>query len=344
MNTEALFLFSILVLGLLLYSFLGVSVHKESFEGKTANSSKYIPNMNVTNYDSDSDDDVDSDQKYKTTYDNYNHYSGSFTQLANGKTFYGNNGSTAQVVMQKDGTSGLIFKLSKDSTPIYLKTNPIYSNTNLNKTFTNKSENLKYYGSDGEKAKIITLNGEQYIKIKTENGSHILNSSKPEYKSNTSTYFGSTGVIGENLNNSNKAYEVASPPVASSPSYDYSDSLPKGIPKNQIPPGNEDLYILKSEVVPPVCPACPAAAAVCPRQEPCPPCPACARCPESSFECKKVPNYNSISNNSNNSNQYLPGANYNFAGNQPFSGSNYNSVNNEFLPVPVLSDFSSFGM
>jgi hypothetical protein len=338
MNTEALFLFLILVLGLLLYSFLGGNFYKESFEGNTANETMN-QNTNINNYDSDSDEDDNSDPKYKTTYDNYNHYSGSFTQLANGKTFYGNNGSTAEVVMQKDGTSGLIVKLTKDATPIYLKTNPIYSNTNLNKTFTNKSENLKYYGSDGEKAKIITLNGEQYIKLKTENETHIFNNSKPNYKSNASTYFGSTGVIGENLNDSNKAYDVMS-----TPSYDYSDSLPKGIPKSQIPPGKEDLYILKSEVVPPVCPACPAAAAVCPRQEPCPPCPACARCPESSFECKKVPNYNSIANNTNN-NQYLPGSsNYNSLGNQPFAGSNYNSVNNEFLPVPVLSDFSSFGM
>ena len=43
-----------------------------------------------------------------------------------------------------------------------------------------------------------------------------------------------------------------------------------------------------------------------------PPCPPCARCPESSFSCKKVPNYA--------------------------------SVNNEHLPRPVLNNFSSFGM
>jgi hypothetical protein len=43
-----------------------------------------------------------------------------------------------------------------------------------------------------------------------------------------------------------------------------------------------------------------------------PPCPPCERCPESSFECKKVPNYNSINDN--------------------------------LLPRPVLSDFSQFGM
>jgi len=54
-----------------------------------------------------------------------------------------------------------------------------------------------------------------------------------------------------------------------------------------------DAYILKSEIVPPVCPVCPQAD--CPRQRPCPPCPPCARCPEPQFECKKVPNFSSTS-------------------------------------------------
>lgn len=85
----------------------------------------------------------------------------------------------------------------------------------------------------------------------------------------------------------------------------------QGIPGNQIPPGDENLYILKSQVVPPVCPACPSNAS-CPRTEAPPPCPPCARCPEPSFECKKVPNYQSI--------------------------------NESYLPRPVLNDFSSFGM
>jgi hypothetical protein len=92
----------------------------------------------------------------------------------------------------------------------------------------------------------------------------------------------------------------------------YYSSLPSGIPASQIPPGKEDLYILKSEVVPPVCPACPVSQASCPRQEPCPPCPACARCPEPAITCKAVPNYNAI--------------------------------DQQYLPQPVLNDFSSFGM
>ena len=86
---------------------------------------------------------------------------------------------------------------------------------------------------------------------------------------------------------------------------------PLGIPRSQIPNGDDDLYILKSEIVPPVCPACPTTS-VRPRQEPCAPCPPCGRCPEPAFDCKKVPNYR------NNGDMYLP--------------------------RPVLADFSQFGM
>ena len=85
----------------------------------------------------------------------------------------------------------------------------------------------------------------------------------------------------------------------------------QGIPREQIPDEDKDLYILKSEIVPPVCPACPTQTE-CPRQKPCQPCPPCARCPEPSFECKKVPNYAADTTN--------------------------------FLPRPVLTDFSTFGM
>ena len=48
------------------------------------------------------------------------------------------------------------------------------------------------------------------------------------------------------------------------------------------------------------------------RPSPVPPCPPCERCPEPKFDCKRVPKYN--------------------------------SANNQYLPKPILSDFSQFGM
>lgn len=106
---------------------------------------------------------------------------------------------------------------------------------------------------------------------------------------------------------------------------DFYRKLPKGVPKNSIPEGDEDLYILKSEIVPPVCPACPTFN--CPREKPCPPCPAPKRCPEPAFECKKVPNYSAASVE-----EYLPSAS-NFFG--------MSSVDDK-SPRPVLTDFSQF--
>ena len=68
----------------------------------------------------------------------------------------------------------------------------------------------------------------------------------------------------------------------------------KFISSDKIPAGKEDLYILKSQIVPPVCPACPNVVA-CPSKKEMTPCPPCGRCPEPSFDCKKVPNYTSNS-------------------------------------------------
>ena len=82
------------------------------------------------------------------------------------------------------------------------------------------------------------------------------------------------------------------------------------VSRSQIPKGQEDLYILKSSIVPPVCPKCPSAS-VCPRDKPCPPCPAPARCPEAAFKCKKVPDYSAA------------------------------QVNGK-LPLPMLNSFSNF--
>jgi hypothetical protein len=77
-------------------------------------------------------------------------------------------------------------------------------------------------------------------------------------------------------------------------------ALPKGIPKSKIPKGQEDMYILKTEIVPPVCPACPACPEcprpVCPKPNAadCPACPAPGRCPPASFGCQRVPLYQNM--------------------------------------------------
>jgi hypothetical protein len=351
MNTEALFLFLILLLGLVLSTFLGGKQYHEGFSGKFSGTF----NLNDKPNDNDIKFSSGASTASRIQYDNYNHYTGSSTQLSPGTTFYSNDGKTAKVISNSDGTQSLKIILpnsSKEFTfnPPRHTTNQVSSGIETNANYTRNTPT--YFGPYGAIATIVkTDNGQTAIKVTTLSGTYYYNTSGSQMMTNTSTqYYGSTGTQNQpamysmayqqardNSNTQNSQYygpynndksfsvtgsknkltyspEVNTDNISSnigSTSNDYYSSLPPGIPRAQIPPGKEDLYILKSQIVPPVCPACPSSTFY-PRQEKCPPCPPCARCPEPSFECKKVPNYNAI--------------------------------NNDFLPAPVLNDFSQFGM
>ena len=117
------------------------------------------------------------------------------------------------------------------------------------------------------------------------------------------------------------------------------NSLPKGIPRYMIPPGQEDLYILKSEVVPPVCPACPAPIVSCDEGgangKDCPPCPPCGACPEPDFTCKKVPNYG----------QGNKGSSYNNPVGEMGNGTAAGASNvTKPLPSPEVDGYTTYGM
>jgi len=280
---------------------------------------------------------------FNSNYDNYNHYNGTSSILTDGETFYGQNGGSVVVTPGGDGIQTLQIKLNADQTPMTFKQN---LSTSTSEGYTNYTgpygSATTYYGPTGYSATIITTqDGKKAVQVQTPNGNYMFTQSGSYYNpdSTTSTqYYGSTGYPIQSSSYSlsyqgpyggsagsvtgpqgNTAYYAQGPngntAVATPDSNGYGDTyystLPSGVSKNQIPPGKEDLYILKSEVIPPVCPACPTSAA-CPRQEPCPPCPACARCPEPAFECKKVPNYNAISD--------------------------------QYLPQPIVNSFSQFGM
>lgn len=381
MNTEALFLFLILLLGLVLCSFLGGNCVKEGLTGN------FTANFNLTGNRNDKQSSSGVSTASGSQYDNYNHYTGTSTQLSTGSTFYGQNGTTAVVVTNSDGSQSLQITLPGSSTPATFtpqqSTNDASSSTSI-ESYTNyygaNGNTTTYYGPNGATANVVnTDNGQQAIMVKTSSGTYYYNVSGTPTTTNTSTqYYGSTGsqiqqspyslayqgpyggsagavtgpygntayyaqgpygntAVGTTSNANgyssnqyygpyggsagsvtgpygNTAYYAQGPAgntiAGTTSGSDYSSTLPPGIPRSQIAPGQEDLYILKSEIVPPVCPACPSSSA-CPRQEPCPPCPACARCPEPAFECKKVPNYSAI--------------------------------NNDYLPAPILNDFSTFG-
>ena len=73
----------------------------------------------------------------------------------------------------------------------------------------------------------------------------------------------------------------------------------------------EDLYILKSQIVPPVCPVCPSITGCADGGRKCAACPPCERCPDPAFKCISVPDYPALG---------------------------------DMQPRGVLTDFSTFGM
>ena len=204
-----------------------------------------------------------------------------FTEGYTSSTYTGPEGNQATVYTGSSGRKAV----AKDGS--------VYYNGNYDNTYNNTNK-ATYTGPAGNQATVYTgPDGGKAVSVNDNNNDNSNNNNNNNTSS--TTYTGPAG---------NQAT------VYTGPDGGKAVSTNGGIYRRQIPPGQEDLYILKSEIVPPVCPACPTSAA-CPRQEPCQPCPPCARCPEPAFECKKVPNYN--------------------------------SSNDQFLPRPVMNDFSSFG-
>ena len=269
-------------------------------------------------------------QPSNQNYDNYNHYSG----LSVSTVYYGPNGATAKVV-ETANSYNIIITYPNGQTTIYTANTNVTSNTIYVTTYTGSNGGKAVFvnGPNGKALEVSMPNGNSflftvnnpqtynpdYINNTPHGSANSSNSNNYDYsnsQSNSYPYSGSS--TAPNTTSNSYPYSGSSTasntyPVGSGTSYNYSSSLPPGIPSSQIPPGSEDLYILKSEVVPPVCPACPTLPCnMQSEKESCPPCPACARCPQSNFECKKVPNYDTLSD--------------------------------EFIPVPVLNDFSQFGM
>jgi hypothetical protein len=365
---KLLLLFIILLLGLILCSFLGGNCYTEGFKTELSSITGVKGNKGdmepVVESSAETPTDTSSPPPPASTpYDNYNHYN----QTSYPTKYYGPNGTTATVI-NTNGTYTLAITETNGTTTIYNVDKPSSSDPPKD---TSNISNTTFYGQNGGTAKVTTDNNGSYlIKVTQPDGTVTVytvtntqstvvpppqqpTSQSSTYSSgqNYSYYNGASVNAGSVNTPSGTTYSWATGPqgntaVTSSNSNSvYNSSLPPGIPKSMIPPGQEDLYILKSQVVPPVCPACPACGTNLPpppvdpnnpnsppstrssisnyfsspptnstsSSDKCPPCPACARCPEPAFECKKVPNYSS-------------------------TGSS------QYLPMPVLSDFSTFGM
>jgi hypothetical protein len=106
MNIEGLFLFLILLFGLLLCSFLGNEGFTGNFSGTFSTNGFNNDTNNINNSVTNSN------------YDNYNHYNGSSSQLQSGTIFTGSNGGNVVIKTNSDGTHSLEVTFAEGQKPI----------------------------------------------------------------------------------------------------------------------------------------------------------------------------------------------------------------------------------
>lgn len=222
------------------------------------------------------------------------------------RKFTGPNGNTAEIYKSPNGKVLIIIIDSSGKITKYS-----YSTNENPPSSTNEdyiTDKTVFYGPFGDVANIAKgPNGKYLIQLTDtkgnstyfiQNTSSSTSSSTNQQPSTIPQSYPSYSTY-SNVQSNQQPYTY--PLSQQQPVNNYADSLPPGIPANQIPPGQEDLYILKSEVIPPVCPVCPSPiTSLKNKTDECAPCPPCARCPKPAFECKKVPSYAESNNNTPN--------------------------------------------
>lgn len=316
----------IFLLGLLLCSFLGgYCSSKESFESlrPQGSSGPYISStppgdITVASMTGVSKTDSKQNKLYNTsTFDNYNHFTGESYP----SKFYGPKGESATVV-NTNGSYSLLIVDSNGINHNYTPTPSSSPSTSPSSSSPNSFMQNIYYGSNGGEAFIKKDDAGNYIILVTQPNNSVVMYTTSTVKSQPSAMPSTNSAFPSSSNSSSMPSISSMMPSTMPPSMPQMPQMPQPPPPRTpgIPPGQEDLYILKTQVVPPICPACPSinACSVENGKEKCPPCKPCGRCPEPSFECKKSYNYNSSG-----------------SGSGPGTGN---------LPMPVLNDFSTFGM
>lgn len=184
----------------------------------------------------------------------------------------------------------------------------------------NDTSGTMYIDSYGAKANVNTVNNT--IVVTTRHG-EILTYTKVSgnvnsYSPYTPNYSSTPSYVSSSVTNSNTGNSVGSITGPNDNTIYYSNTNSeyvngKPLTVNSVPPGDEDLYILKSQVIPPVCPVCPPQIIKkCEKEKECGPCPI-QRCPTTPFKCVKQPDYS-------------------------------NPDIKKYLPIPVLNSFSTFGL
>jgi len=264
------------------------------------------------------------------------------------------NGATKTYVMENTSETAVVNPLT--NTPETTTTSTQAT------TVPDSIANTRFVDQSGNVARLfVAKNGQYVVQTRQLNGYDMIYTSTNvfTYDRNNSKSF----LVGDSINDITpitEAQNTTNDLIGSLTNNTISSQQAQtinGIPGRSIPIGQEDLYILKSQIVPPVCPRCPTICASKSSKESCPPCPSCARCPESTdFTCKKVPDYssntagssNGSSGSGSNGDSMWGPTSSNISSSNGANGNapNYNQYrnNSKFSPVPVVSNFSTFGM
>jgi hypothetical protein len=254
--------------------------------------------------------------------------------------YYGSTGSTVpEADYSLAYTKSTVFTGPNGAVAIINSNNTITlteNGTTINFTSVNNST-TSFTSTTGATINVITQGNRVILKLIEPNGTTEIFYKNMSNGNSASYTVGDTGSFQSNSNlysqfpyNTSSSTTTESYSNMNSSTNPYNSVYPQGVSKSQIPPGEENLYILKSEIVPPVCPACPPTT-ICPnKNEKPPPCPPCERCPEPDYSCKLVPNYTALDYQSN---YYGSGSSCN---NKQYSSG-------KTLPVPV-NNYSTYGM
>ena len=294
----------------------------------------------------------EDEQGSSITYDNYNHY----TKTYSPSTFYGPNGGKA-TLMAFEGKYAIMITDSADNMKIYtlsqqdngLSPSQSTSSSQNNTAVTITDDILKSKfscGEDGSSAKIFKSKDNKYaIEIELTSGKRLI-----FVENNIYTY---NNTLNPNNGCSTQQYCPGQPTNISNP---YESLLPQGIPRNIIPKGQEDMYILKSQVIPPVCPMCPSVGpyTMSNSQDSDSTSAPAGAMPPTLKQINAVKNWEETISSAS---TYTPLYGSNLAsnasakkassvrpGSQTASTSASSASTADYLPMPVLNDFSQFGM
>lgn len=235
--------------------------------------------------------------------DNYNH----FDQTSTPGLFHGSDGGTASIV-----------KTLTDNYIVVTKRNGTTETYNMDVDRTYRSVNGGH---------AIVKEGNKVIELTLPDGSQIRYDSEQAnvhrgFDDTINQYVKDSIQHLSDISNVNNQFSTTS-----FDNHAYLSSLPKGIPRSQIPDGEEDLYILKSQVVPPVCP----------------------RCPDPVIVHNPYDNNNRNNNQNNQNNNCSNNFNPDYSTGTTLAGMgigsryNYSALDDSVKPMPMLADFSGFG-